>query len=145
MVELQTEAENAEELRLGPVFDNINVQALSNSEALYVLGEVEKTRKAGEPNFVPTPMVQQTKQYLERFNSVKNKKATDSMRENMHDAGLKQFEICSVINLLPSTVEEVKALVPSIEAVPGEGGRTRFEDDEDLQALLDNIQTLKEA
>lgn len=38
------------------------------------------TRKAGEPNFVPTPLVQQTKQYLERFNSVKNKEATNAMR-----------------------------------------------------------------
>ncbi len=66
---------------MAAVFDRPTVQALSNSEALHVLGEVEITRKAGEPNFVPTPMVVQTKQYLERFNSVKNKAATDAMRE----------------------------------------------------------------
>lgn len=62
------------------VFGKPNVQALSNSEALYILSAVEQTRKVAEPNFVPTPMVQQTKQYLERFNSVKNKAATDAMR-----------------------------------------------------------------
>jgi len=140
MAEIQTEAENAEELRLGPIFDGNNVQALSNSEALYVLREVEMTRKAGEPNFVPTPLVQQTKQYLERFNSVKNKEATNAMRRAMHEADLRQFEICSIINLMPGTAEEAKALIPSIETM-----HERFEDEEELNALLNSVQTLKEA
>jgi len=36
----------------------------------------------------------------------------------MHEADLRQFEICSIINLMPGTAEEAKALIPSIEVSP---------------------------
>jgi len=37
---------------------------------------------------------------------------------SMQGAGLQQFEMCSVINLLPSSCNEVKALIPSIQVRP---------------------------
>lgn len=45
---------------------------------------------------------------------------------------LHKFELAAIANLCPETVEEAKSLIPSLEG--------RFED-EDLQAVLDDIQT----
>ncbi|PFX27798.1 DNA-directed RNA polymerase II subunit RPB4 [Stylophora pistillata] len=45
---------------------------------------------------------------------------------------LHKFELACLANLCPETAEEAKALIPSLEG--------RFDDD-DLQQLLDDIQT----
>nr|CAH7729539.1 unnamed protein product [Callosobruchus chinensis] len=45
---------------------------------------------------------------------------------------LHKFELAAIANLCPETAEEAKSLIPSLEG--------RFEDEE-LQALLDDIQT----
>lgn len=45
---------------------------------------------------------------------------------------LHKFELAALANLCPETTEEAKSLIPSLEG--------RFED-EDLQAVLDDIQT----
>ena len=45
---------------------------------------------------------------------------------------LHKFELAAIANLCPETTEEAKSLIPSLEG--------RFEDEE-LQAVLDDIQT----
>lgn len=68
-------------LSLCAVFDKATAQPLANSQALQLLNQVHATRKDADPNYVPTPMVKQTSQYLERFNTVKSMQATDAMRQ----------------------------------------------------------------
>lgn len=63
------------------VFDRPTARPLSNSEALQVLNQTQQMRKDDDAAYVPTPMVQQTKQYLERFNSVKSIQAIEAMQQ----------------------------------------------------------------
>lgn len=63
------------------VFDKDIARPLSNSEALQVLNQTQQMRKDDDAAYVPTPMVQQTKQYLERFNTVKAITGIEAMQQ----------------------------------------------------------------
>lgn len=65
----------------GAVFDKETAQPLTNSEALALLNALQTKRKDLDSNYVPAPMVQQTKQYLERFQTIKTETASDAVRE----------------------------------------------------------------
>ena len=62
------------------VFDKDGIHTLSNSEALVLLNQTQQVRKDEDASYVPIPMVQQTRQYLERFNSVKSADGLDGMK-----------------------------------------------------------------
>lgn len=63
------------------VFDKAINRPLSNSEALVILNQTQQMRKDDDAAYVPTPMVQQTRQYLERFSTVKTILPLDKMQE----------------------------------------------------------------
>ena len=63
------------------VFDKEGPQPLTHSEALFLLQALQQARKDNDPNYVPAPMVQQTKQYLERFSTVKSEAGGNALRE----------------------------------------------------------------
>ena len=63
------------------VFDKAVARPLSNSEALQVLNQTQQMRKDDDASYVPTPMVQQAKQYLERFNTVKSIPGIENMQQ----------------------------------------------------------------
>ena len=63
------------------VFDKAVARPLSNSEALQVLNQTQQMRKDDDASYVSTPMVQQTKQYLERFNTVKSISGIENMQQ----------------------------------------------------------------
>lgn len=63
------------------VFDRETASALSNTDALNLLNQIQDLRKQDDPNHVPAPMVQQTKQYLERFSTVKTMTGANEIRE----------------------------------------------------------------
>merc|ERR1711992_47558 len=73
-----------------------------------------------------------TLHYTERFSKFKNRETIAAVRSLLMQKKLHKFELASLANLCPETAEEAKTLIPSLEG--------RFEDEE-LQAILDDIQT----
>ncbi len=63
------------------VFDKAVARPLSNSEALQVLNQTQQMRKDDDASYIPTPMVQQAKQELERFNTVKSISGIENMQQ----------------------------------------------------------------
>ncbi|CAH1368552.1 hypothetical protein NQ317_003032 [Molorchus minor] len=70
--------------------------------------------------------------YTDRFRKFKNKETISAVRNLLMQKKLHKFELAAIANLCPETTEEAKSLIPSLEG--------RFEDEE-LQAVLDDIQT----
>ena len=62
------------------MFSRQDAICLANAEANLVLEAVLAFRKDDNPGYVPSPMVQQTKEYLERFSTVKKQATASEMR-----------------------------------------------------------------
>jgi DNA-directed RNA polymerase subunit F len=73
-----------------------------------------------------------TLNYAQRFAKFKNMENIAAVRQLLTTKKLHKFELAALGNLCPETPEEAKSLIPSLEG--------RF-DDEDLSAILDDIQT----
>ncbi len=74
-----------------------------------------------------------TLSYTQRFAKIKNQENVTAVR-NLLSAKKKlhKFELAALANLCPETADEAKDLIPSLEA--------KFDND-DLEAILDDIQT----
>jgi len=70
--------------------------------------------------------------YTEQCSKFKNKETIVAVRNLLAGKKLHKFELASIGNLCPQLADEAKSLIPSLEG--------RFDDDE-LQQILDDIQT----
>ncbi|KAF9047158.1 hypothetical protein BDZ89DRAFT_1058220, partial [Hymenopellis radicata] len=115
-----TEEEDASALKLGAEFNNAG--CLLISEVKYLLENRDK-----EPP--DTPVYNKTLDYVKTFAKFNTTDSASAVRE----AALTQFETAQIANLCPATAEEAKSIVPSLVKI----------DDDRLQALLDEIQTMR--
>ncbi|OCH96253.1 hypothetical protein OBBRIDRAFT_787327 [Obba rivulosa] len=121
----QLEEEDASALKLGPEFNNAG--CLLISEVKYLL----ENRDKDAPD---TPVYNKTLDYVKTFAKFNTTEAASAVRETLRrEPALTQFETAQIANLCPADADEAKSIVPSLVKL----------DDDRLQALLDEIQTLR--
>ncbi|KAI5123519.1 hypothetical protein M0805_006679 [Coniferiporia weirii] len=121
----QGEEEDASVLRLGQEFNNAG--CLLISEVKYLL----ENRDKDAPD---TAVYNKTLEYVKQFAKFTTTDSASAVRETLRrEPALTQFETAQIANLCPADAEEAKSIVPSLLKV----------DDDRLQALLDEIQTMR--
>ncbi|KAL5537123.1 RPB4 [Sanghuangporus sanghuang] len=121
----QDQEEDASLLRLGSEFNNAG--CLLISEVKYLL----ENRDKDAPD---TVVYKKTLEYVQQFAKFTTTDATSAVRETLRrEKNLTQFETAQIANLCPADAEEAKSIIPSLAKI----------DDVNLQALLDEIQTLR--
>ncbi|KAG8928881.1 RNA polymerase B [Tulasnella sp. 418] len=121
----QIEEEDAATLKLGTEFNNAGCLLISEVKFLLDL----RTKDAPD-----TTVYKKTMEYVKTFSKFSSNDSTASVREALgREGNLAQFEIAQIANLCPSTAEEAKNIIPSL---------VKLEDDH-LQAILDEVQTLR--
>ncbi|GJE90936.1 RNA polymerase II-like protein [Phanerochaete sordida] len=121
----QVEDEDAAALKLGSEFNNAG--CLLISEVKYLLENREK-----EPP--DTAVYNKTLEYVKTFGKFNTTDAASAVRETLRrEPALTQFETAQIANLCPADAEESKSIIPSLVKI----------DDDRLQTLLDEIQTMR--
>ena len=130
------EEEDAGELKLGEDF--VKAKCLMNAEVSLVLQrKYEQLQQlADDPSSQISQVFEKSLQYVRRFSRYQNPDAVKQVREVLTRNQLHEFEVCVIGNLCPETVEEAKALAPSIT----KGGRM---DDEKIETMLTDLATIK--
>ncbi|XP_059167398.1 DNA-directed RNA polymerase II subunit RPB4-like [Physella acuta] len=123
--------EGASELQFPKEFENAETLLISEVQML-LDHRKKKLNESAEEEQEQSEVFTKTLNYRERFSKFKNRETIASVRSLLIQKKLHKFELAALANLCPETAEEVKSLIPSLEA--------RFEDDE-LQQILDDIQT----
>ncbi|KAF5300787.1 hypothetical protein FQA39_LY11032 [Lamprigera yunnana] len=109
-----------------------NAETLLVSEVHMLLEHRKAQNESAEDEQEFSDVFMKTLTYTDRFRKFKNKETISAVRNLLMQKKLHKFELAALANLCPETTEEAKSLIPSLEG--------RFED-EDLQAVLDDIQT----
>ncbi|CAH2003229.1 unnamed protein product [Acanthoscelides obtectus] len=109
-----------------------NAETLLISEVHMLLEHRKDQNESAEDEQEFSEVFMKTLTYTDRFRKFKNKETISAVRNLLMQKKLHKFELAAIANLCPETAEEAKSLIPSLEG--------RFEDEE-LQALLDDIQT----
>ncbi|KAH8832707.1 HRDC-like protein [Flagelloscypha sp. PMI_526] len=121
----QTEDEDAAALKLGPEFNNAG--CLLISEVKYLL----ENRDKDAPD---TVVYNKTLDYVKMFTKFHSTETAGAVREALRrEPALTQFETAQIANLCPADVDEARSIIPSLVKI----------DDDKLQALLDEIQTMR--
>ncbi|XP_077998053.1 DNA-directed RNA polymerase II subunit RPB4-like [Glandiceps talaboti] len=128
--DLQHEEEDAAELKFPTEFEH--AETLLNSEVHMLLEHRKTQNESAEEEQELSEVFMKTLNYTQRFSRFTNRETISDVRGLLMQKKLHKFELASLANLCPESAEEAKALVPSLEG--------RFEDEE-LQEILDNIQT----
>lgn len=130
------EEEDARELKLGEDF--VKAKCLMNAEVALILTRKYEQLTAFSDD-APNQMSQvfeKSLQYVKRFSRYKNPDAVKQVRDVLSRNQLAEFEVCVIGNLCPETVEEAKALCPSI----AKKGRL---DDEKIEQMINDLATIK--
>lgn len=134
----QSDLEAGLYLKLGEYADE---PTLNTSEARIILQKTLETRR--ERGFVPEERdaLVKTRDYLEIFAQFKNIAEAQQVEGiiNSYGKDLERFEKSQLGNLVPSSAEEAKALIPSLEAKVMEGKVT----DENLTDMCKDLQRLR--
>ncbi|CAB3987272.1 DNA-directed RNA polymerase II subunit RPB4 [Paramuricea clavata] len=109
-----------------------NAETLLNSEVFMLLEHRKGQSDGPEDEQELSQVFMKTLDHTQKFSRYKNRETIASVRSLLGKKKLHKFELACLANLCPETAEEAKSLIPSLEG--------RFEDD-DLQQLLDDIQT----
>ncbi|XP_070561773.1 DNA-directed RNA polymerase II subunit RPB4-like [Ptychodera flava] len=128
--DLQHEDEDAAELKFPKEFEQ--AETLLNSEVHMLLEHRKTQNESAEEEQELSEVFMKTLHYTQRFSRFTNRETISDVRGLLMQKKLHKFELASVANLCPESAEEAKSLIPSLEG--------RFEDEE-LQEILDNIQT----
>ncbi|KAG0588127.1 hypothetical protein M758_2G148700 [Ceratodon purpureus] len=130
------EEEDASELRLGDEF--VRAKCLMNAEVAIVLQrKYEQLQQlADDPSGQISQVFEKSLHYVKRVSRYSNPDAVKQVREVLTRNELHEFELCVIGNLCPDTVEEAKALVPSIT----KHGRMN---DDSIETMLTHLATIK--
>ncbi|KAF5308792.1 hypothetical protein FQR65_LT06025 [Abscondita terminalis] len=109
-----------------------NAETLLISEVHMLLEHRKAQNESAEDEQEFSDVFMKTLTYTDRFRKFKNKETISAVRNLLMQKKLHKFELAALANLCPESTEEAKSLIPSLEG--------RFED-EDLQAVLEDIQT----
>lgn len=90
----------------------------------------------------PPPLQAKALAYAERFDAIRSAVRADEAAAALGARGvLTPAEAAALINLMPGTAEEARALIPSLSGEGADGGRNLG--DPELQEILDELQTFK--
>lgn len=121
----QTEDEDAASLKLGAEFNNAGCLLIS---------EVKLLLDHRRDNAPDTAVYNKTLEYVKTFAKFNTAESATAVRETLRrEPQLTQFETAQLANLVPADVDEAKSIVPSLVKI----------DDDRLQGLLDEVQTLR--
>ncbi|KAM5570330.1 DNA-directed RNA polymerase II subunit 4 [Rosa sericea] len=130
---LRGEDEDASELKIGEDF--LKAKCLMNSEVAILLEHRYDQMKQMSGDSTPLPQVlEKSLQYVKRFSRFTNQGSVKQVRDRYQ---LAEFELAVIGNLCPETVEEAKAIVPSLK-IKGRG-----HDDEAVERLLNDLLMIK--
>ncbi|KAG6812782.1 hypothetical protein H0H92_000552 [Tricholoma furcatifolium] len=132
-----TEEEDASALKLGPGRSFSHFLAFShnatefNNAGCLLISEVKyllENRDKDAPDTV------HTLDYVKTFAKFNTTDSASAVRETLRrEPALTQFETAQIANLCPADAEEAKSVIPSLVKI----------DDDRLQALLEEIQTMR--
>ena len=128
--EPEVEEEDATELRFGKDFDNAD--ALLISEVKMLLEHRKAQYENQDDDHELSEVFTKTLDYCQTFSKYNSKETIQAVRGTLQKQKLHKFEIACLANLAPTTDEEAKSLLPSLEG--------RF-DDLELNEVLDDIRT----
>ncbi|RMD39917.1 hypothetical protein DV735_g5218, partial [Chaetothyriales sp. CBS 134920] len=134
-----TELEAGSDLKLGRFG---NVQSLSLSEARIILEKVIETRAAQGFAHEEKQNTTKTRDYLEIFAAFKEQSLAEGAARLVDQGnltGLEPFESAQMKSLLPTSADEAKALIPSLER-KCENGTV---DEDALEEVCRELQKLK--
>ncbi|KAJ8079531.1 RNA polymerase B [Marasmius tenuissimus] len=140
----QTEDEDAAALKLGPgaLLDYMYTVALAdffariefNNAGCLLISEVKYLLENRDKDAPDTAVYNKTLEYVKTFAKFNTTDSASAVRETLRrEPALTQFETAQIANLCPADAEEAKSVVPSLVKI----------DDDRLQALLDEIQTMR--
>eukprot|EP01018_Ginkgo_biloba_P037361 Gb_13169 [translate_table: standard] len=127
----------------------LKAKCLMNSEVALILErKYEQLQQMSEdPSSQVSQVFEKSLQYVRRFSRYKNPDAVKQVRDSVclycktHSVlsrnKLAEFELCVIGNLCPETVEEAKAMVPSIKT------KGRMSDDEKIEKMLSDLAMIK--
>jgi len=127
-----TAEEDASELVFPKEFEDAETKTLLISEVHILLDHRKQANESAEEEQELSEVFMKTLNYTQRFAKFKNMENIASIRQLLGQKKIHKFELAALANLCPESPEEAKSLVPSLEG--------RF-DDEELAAILDDIQT----
>ena len=122
--------EDASELQFPKEFDN--AETLMISEVHMLLEHRKAQNENAEEEQELSEVFLKTLAYAGRFAKFKNRETIASVRNLLAQKKLHKYELAALASLCPDNPEEAKTLIPSLEG--------RYEDEE-LRAILDDIQT----
>ena len=115
--------EDADTLSLGKVFENAD--CLLNCEVAVMMEEIAAADEKVPDSF------HEVLEYVRKFSKFKQRTAVNEVEDLLAleaYSDLHPFQRASIANLLPETIEEARALIPSLDI-----------DDDNLQHLLTNL------
>ncbi|MCO5588978.1 hypothetical protein L7F22_042942 [Adiantum nelumboides] len=125
-------------------FDFEKAKCLMNSEVAVILErKYEQMQQLPDPASQVSQVFEKSLQYVKRFGRYQNPNAVKQVREVLSRNQLAEFEVCVIGNLCPDTLEEAKALVPSLAK------RSKSDDDENgitddkIEQMLADLATIK--
>eukprot|EP00252_Welwitschia_mirabilis_P007018 TRINITY_DN1801_c1_g1_i1.p1 TRINITY_DN1801_c1_g1~~TRINITY_DN1801_c1_g1_i1.p1 ORF type:complete len:142 (-),score=37.18 TRINITY_DN1801_c1_g1_i1:255-680(-) len=131
------EEENAAELKIGDEF--LKARCLMNSEVSLILDRrlEQLTQTSDDPSSQLSQVFERSLQYVKRFSRYQNPDAVKQVRDVLCRYGLAEFELCVIGNLCPETVEEARAMVPSLKT------KGREMDDEKIEKMLNDLAMIR--
>ncbi|XP_028959947.1 DNA-directed RNA polymerase II subunit 4-like isoform X2 [Malus sylvestris] len=125
-------------MRLG-LSDFLKAKCLMNSEVAILLEHRcdQMKHMSGESMHQLPQVLEKSLQYVKRFSRFTNQGSVKQVREVLSRYQLAEFELAVIGNLCPETVEEAKAVVPSLKT------KGRGHDDEAIDRLLNDLMMIK--
>eukprot|EP00250_Pteridium_aquilinum_P022664 c25521_g1_i1 orf=165-605(+) len=137
------EEEDAAELKLGADFEK--AKCLMNSEVAVILErKYEQIQQmSDDPASQVSQVFEKSLQYVKRFSRYQNPNAVKQVREVLSRNQLAEFEVCVIGNLCPDTLEEAKALVPSLAKRSKSDEDDEGVTDDKIEQMLADLATIK--
>jgi DNA-directed RNA polymerase II subunit RPB4 len=126
----EQQQEDATELRFGKDFDNAD--ALLISEVKMLLEHRKAQHESSEEDTELSNVFLKTLEHCQTFSKYNSRETIAAVRTTLQQHPLHKFELVALANLCPTTPEEAKTLLPSLEG--------RF-DDATLAEILDDVRT----
>ena len=119
-------------INIAATTDFENADALLISEVKMLLEHRKAQYESQDEDHELSEVFTKTLDYCQTFSKYNSKETIHAVRGTLQKQKLHKFEIACLANLAPTTDEEAKALLPSLEG--------RF-DDLELSEVLDDIRT----
>ncbi|GAA98764.1 uncharacterized protein L969DRAFT_49717 [Mixia osmundae IAM 14324] len=133
------EGEDVAQLKLGKEFEKASCLMINEVKMLIDNQGEDAKRVSREPGQLN--VTKKMWEYVERFSPGLEPSDIARLRSALLRESLADFEACSLANLRPKTVEEAKAILPSIQREAVRDGEPPVQrDDDGIQAILDLLE-----